>query len=1710
MSNPESPCGELSELFHSMNIDMAMDEEKRWLEQRKAQLFLELTKLHEKTKKGLTIIKSKVYLHQVERLERDWTGIQTDIIKFNAKVENVKNCVSTNDFETIVEIINVIIEHCFSANEQSSSSSSSGLINHTKSNVLFKPKLDVPLFDGNIASWADFKSLFDNLVHSAEHITPVSKLQFLRTRLKGEALSIVARYALTDVNYNLAYTDLVNRYDNKRRLGSYLLQQILQFKQGNLVSYLEKHRHATSELKALDLPSLDDFLLFELCYQNLPVTIQRLLDRELDSNQVPTLNELLQFIQVLARSDELRNDKLMHQDKPTKVNKTVNKAFVSVISNKTPKFNCKVCKGDHKLQICTKFLEMSIDQRIKTAKALGHCLNCLNWHQNACKSTCQCQTCGSKEHHTLLHQPTLPPKVETDSAIPAIVNSCVQNRRSNVLFGTLLCYAKDCFGKLHTIRAVIDSCSDVSIITSHLVKRLGLPIKRASFDVQGITQAIMKPKGCTNVELKSITSNHDLLVQAVILNRICPDLPSECASSSLSTQFDNLQLADPAFFKKAPIDMLLGADVFQDCLSDEVPSIVKGRPSALRTIFGWIIIGNTLENNLQSNDQYTGSPLVMFTKIDSLENLISRFWEQEHVDFRPVSNPEDEECESNFMESHYRLNGRYVVKIPFKSLHPTLGSNRKIAESCYLNLEKKFLNKPDLETSYNEFLIEYLKAGHMQVTSDQMNYILPHHAVFKASSTTKVRVVFDGSAKDHLGISLNDRQYAGPKLQANIDSIIMNFRFHQVAVTSDIKQMYRQILIHPADRHYQHILWRPEKGADIQEFELNTVTYGLTSSPYLAQRVLRQLAADDGENYPLAAHAIKAHCFMDDFCTGASTEKEAKILIDQLINLLQLGGFELRKWITNVPDILSNLPDAHCEKPVTFHDGEPGIKILGLIWEPSSDSFRYVVVPFNASVVTKRSVLSYIAKIHDTMGLLNPIIFAAKYFIQLLWLAHLDWDEQLDPKLHRQWTKFCLDFPDIAQIRIPRHIKVGKYRLIMFSDASEKGMAAVAYIQVESNNEIIDVRVVKAKSQVAPLKKLTINRLELGAAVLSAKLANNILTTIDVPVESSHFFTDSKTVLFWLRKPTHTLKIYEANRINQIHDLTASCTWRHISSAENPADLNSRGATVAELQTSSLWWQGPAFLQTHVSSWKFLYDIPEEVEEENCDIGQSYVTTSIEPNDLFIYIQKFSSYTKLLRVMAYVLRFIQNCKKSSSERRQQFLSAIEIKTSLYSCLRLVQHSEFSEEIECLRLDKPLSRELRKLTPFYDPDLHLLRVGGRLTEASHLPKDTRHPFLLRKSSFFSKLICEYYHKTLMHAGPRTTEATIRAKFWILALHSLVKSVINRCHICYKLRNKPLQPLMAQLPSARVTVAYAFESCALDLGGPFATKESNVKKSTIFKSYLCLFVCLKTRAVHLEMVTDLSTPALLLAFQRFCARRGTPSTIYSDCGTNLKGASRYLKECATFLNNNSDIISSSAAAVGTVWHFNAPHAPNFNGMAEAGIKSAKNLLLRQVGQRTLTFEEFSTLLCRIEAILNSRPITISSTDPNENHYLTPGHFITGRQMMSPPEDIPVGITSNYNERWKEVQELSQSFWRTWSKHYLHQLMQREKWNSASSNIQVGELVYVTGIQSSPLSWPLGKVEEVFPGKDGVVRVVKVKIGSSFFTRPVNKLMKVSASY
>ncbi|XP_076302047.1 uncharacterized protein LOC143220243 [Lasioglossum baleicum] len=1143
---------------------------------------------------------------------------------------------------------------------------------------------------------------------------------------------------------------------------------------------------------------------------------------------------------------------------------------------------------------------------------------------------------------------------------------------------------------------------------------------------------------------------------------------------------DRLELADPEPFDHSPIHLLIGADLYGAILLNDLRQGPFGSPTAQLTIFGWILSGPSTDVGSATHSNVAS----IHTVSSEDDELLKRFWETEEIVTRPHLTEDEERCEEHFCETHQRdETGRYVVRLPFKTYSPPIGDSLAIAARQYTLLERRLERDPGHAQSYHDFLTEYRELGHMEFVplnerSNVPALYLPHHSVIKEDSlTTKLRVVFNASCATSNGTSLNTHLRVGPKLQNDLSAIITRWRQHQFVLTADIAKMFRQIRVHPLDCDYQRILWRPPGSDVVRPCRLTTVTYGTACAPYLAIRVLNQLADDEGDKFPLAKTILQQNIYVDDVLFGADDIDTAREMRRQIRDLHLAGGFQLHKWAANDPALFDESPQRDHELPLDHPlEVDSNLKILGVAWSPRTDTFFFRThIPGDIGS-TKRTVLSSIAKLFDPLGWATPIIITAKILIEELWTGVTSTSDA--------------------------------YELHGFSDASNRAFAAVVYLRVIQADASVKMTLIAAKSKVAPFKTLSIPRLELNAAVLLSKLMESILSTLQCVNATIYCWTDSTVVLDWLNKHPSTWNTFVANRVADIQTRLPSASWRHVPTASNPADCASRGILPSELRDHAIWWHGPPWLGRSPLHWParrtdYRETDPNHDATVTSERRGGVIHTVVPETKPMELPEQFSSWPKLLRITAYLLRFIKNARTTRSSEKTNLtrLTAVEIREARLHWCRIAQCSAFPTEIQALRQGRalPLKSPLLQLHPFLD-EHNIVRLGGRLRH-SMLPYDEKHPIILPNGRI-AELIVDHAHLRALHGGPQLTLRIVRQMFWVIGARNMVRFRIHRCVACTRQGASTSTQIMGDLPSARVTPSRAFFHTGVDYAGPYNVLPVTGRGQHTRKNYVALFVCLSTRAIHLELVGDCSTTAFLAALYRFVSRRGIPSDLYSDNGTNFQGADRELTRAFRTITKDANL-ASRLATDGTTWHFIPSAAPHFGGLWEAEVKAMKHHLRRVVGKHTLSLEEFTTLLCQVEACLNSRPISPLTDDPHDFTVLTPGHFLIGVPLTTVPEETVLNANENRLARYQRVRHMYEHFWRAWSHDYLHSLQQRHKWTKETPNIRVERIVLLKNNLLPPCKWDLARVVDCRPGKDSKVRVVTVRTATSTLTRPIAQI-------
>ena len=1621
------------------------------------------------------------------------------------------------------------------------------------------PTIKVPTFAGNILEWSTFWAAFRSSIDSRTELSNTQKLQYLRQAVKDPDLQALLHSPTESEDmYVSVVAELKDRFNKTREIHAHLVDSLIKLstpKQTriDLRRIVDSIKRTIDSLKHTEHYNLDAFLS-SLVYLILPQRLQTLWDQHTKKDKgVPPVLNLLKFIKEHAEtlpsvitppSDKpsehvQRKNPRKSDQKPTYQNQkgrgTVHS--VSPAATATYKWECLLCKPEkHPLHACPKWATYSITQKLAHISAKTLCSNCLagGHATSACKSTYRCRDCGQR-HHTTIHQPNAPP------ALPVNSTSSSSYQVPDALMPTAQVLLTGPGGQSIKARALIDSGASISLVSKRITQLLDLPLIPSYVPLIAVQGAPSKPSSyITSLTISPIFDREtEIICEPAVVQNVTIDLPTQFVPSLTDLpHIMGLQLADTTYNIPGRIDILLGSYMSPRIMLKQAPRFGEPlEPMANATKFGWAISGPSLchlptstfvsSHHIQHSSENSSEP--------QLDKLIYEFWDAEREEQleQPLSVLENQVQETYLATVQYLAKDkRYQVTLPRRPGAKHLGLSRSQAVSRFLSNERS-VRKRDIYNSFQEVIQAYLDLKHAEPVppSNQLpdlHYYLPMHAVFKHSSTTtKIRVVFDGSATTTTGTSLNQSLLVGPTLQPTLSNLLIKFRTYPIALNADISKMYREILLDPQDKDLHRFVWRATPDEPINDYRMTRVTFGVSASPYLAIRTLQQTADDHGEGYPNVTHHIRTSFYVDDFLGGAATIEEAISLYDEIIPILLQGGFKLCKWRSSSKAVLQHIPtDLHercLVKDVTSPQAQTQSKALGLEWDSQKDDMSPSLCVSKSYTPTKRGIISDVAKTYDILGWISPAILTMKLLYQELWKKGHEWDQTVTPAVKEHHSAWRTDLPNLAQKRIPRPysppgITIHSQQLHGFSDASQVAYGAVVYLRTTFATHPPVISLVTAKTKVASLKPPTIPKMELDGAVLLTKLILNVAPILGISKEDCHTWTDSSIVLAWLDGKPRNIGVYAENRINYIMQRTLPELWRHVPSGENPADCASRGMMPRELLHHTLWWEGPPWLSMEPIAVP--YQPPRKI--DTAPINFIVPASSLAANLNLIS----SSYYYTLATAAWILRFCTRIKlgKPTLLIRPKYLTGEDIQHAETWLLRESQLRTFFKERKALEAEQarkkalpagkkkeedknvlPANSRILSLTPFLDKD-NLLRVGGRLANSSLSPSQQRPIIGDGKDPLIIKMF-KSKHLSLCHCGPSLLLCSIASRFHIVGARRLSRTVCSQCATCRRIAPRPDHQMMADLPAPRVNPTIAFTHTGMDFCGHFNIKMGYVRKPTILKAYICIFVCMTYKAVHLEVVSDETTEAFLACFKRFAARRNCPTHLYSDNGSNFMGAKNQLTRIEQLLleeDANSEVRHYLLQHHHVTWHTNPPASPHFGGLWESAVKSTKKHLKRIMGELKFTFEELTTTACQIEACLNSRPLLpMTSHSQDGLMTLTASHFLMFKTPQAVPEDPRLPKEPHLLSSWNKCQSIIQHFWRRWSKEYLGTLQQRTKWQREKPNLQPEDIVILKTDKVFSCHWPIARILEVHPGQDGRVRVATIKTATGVYKRPTAKL-------
>ncbi|XP_077080710.1 uncharacterized protein LOC143733040 [Siphateles boraxobius] len=1225
-----------------------------------------------------------------------------------------------------------------------------------------------------------------------------------------------------------------------------------------------------------------------------------------------------------------------------------------------------------------------------------------------------------------------------------------------------------------------------------------------------------------------------------------PDNRDEIPTSEAVSAHPHLQAIAsqiPPLDPSAEILLLLGRDIIQ---AHKVRSQVNGpnsAPYAQRLDLGWVVIGdvclsgvhkptvNSFKTNILNNgrptflspcenkicikDKYTES----CHTLNKAQIELGRHIFQQTADDDKVALSAEDALFLEIMHKEFAKDdaNNWVAPLPFRTPRQRLPNNRGQALSRLMSLRKTLKRKPEMREHYVEFLDKIFSKGHAEpahaLSPDQECWYLPSFGVYHHQKPGKIRVVFDSSAQ-YDNVSLNDVLLKGPDLNNTLVGVLMRFRFDPYAVMADVEQMFHNFLVREDHRNYLRFLWFKNHDLDgeVQEFRMRVHVFGNCPSPSVAIYGLKRSAMEGEREYGSDAREfIERHFYVDDGLKSFSSTDEAIDILFRAQKMLAQCNIRLHKISSNCPIITSAFPSEDLATDMQGLDlgqtAPPIQRSLGLGWDLSTDLFKFQVT-VNEKPFTKRGVLSVINSVFDPLGFAVPVIVEGRAILRDISTDICEWDTELPKGKLQQWQQWKDSLKYLRQLEIPRMytsipLSAALTKEIhVFCDASTKAVGAVAYLKLTDRDGHSEVGFLLGKVRLSPKPDITIPRLELCAAVLAVEAAELVQEELDVTVEQMSFYTDSKVVLGYIFNKKRRFHVYVHNRVERIRRFTQTHQWHYVPTHLNPADHATRSLPAEQLSNST-WISGPVFLSNSGKSQvqAELFDLVDPETDNELRPEVTTCATTISKDGLSsVRFERFSSWNVLLRAISKLQHIAQSFKlnpKSSCHgwhSCNEHSSEKQLNQAKKMIIHTVQKEVYSEEMRQVEKGVPLknSSPLSKLSPFVDSN-GILRVGGRLKRAQ-LTSDETNPILIPGKHHLAQLIIKHFHGKVCHQGRHFTEGAVRtAGFWIVGGKRAISRVIFRCVTCRKLRGRQQEQIMAELPEDRLSTDPPFTHVGLDVFGPWPVMIRKTRGGqSDAKRWAVIFTCMSTRAIHIETIESMDTSSFINALRRFFAIRGAVKLLRSDCGTNFVGACKELQIDKQGCHNSK--LHNFLKDSGCKWHFNPPHASHMGGSWERMIGVTRKILdamLLEHRHVRLTHEILVTLMAEITAIVNARPLTAVSTDPENPAILTPAMLLT-QKVATPP--IPPGQFESrdlYRAQWRRVQYLADVFWSRWQREYLSGLQNRRKWKAVKPNLQTGDVVLLKEALEHRNNWPLGLITKIFPSGDGLVRKVEVKI-------------------
>ncbi|KAK6750546.1 hypothetical protein RB195_002489 [Necator americanus] len=1626
-----------------------------------------------------------------------------------------------------------------------------------------KPRqLSLPRFYGDEEEFPEFWAIYETLVDQSKVLSTVEKMLLLRDSLKGRAETAIKGIQLIPQNYKWMINALKKKYGNKPTNRAKIVQKLINLPAAkndadSCMNTFDKIRMLMNQMVSAgqNIPQMQDAMWTEKILEKFPYTIVKNVLVTIQDQDEVKIEDVMDHLEKEINAKKFVDARLKGR---VKFENHPNRRQYGVDVTEPPKLGkiCRFCDNSNHISANCRTIT-DIKSRRNMVKEARQCWKCFSEEHSS--YDCQkpnCPKCGKMHDVSLCistsndgnrtrysagdrsrnqsssntvpvprnntttrnqygngrnngnvrnNQQTNPHTADHSTNHSAEGSVYIDKRKEQVVLMTAEGNVwNNNTRQFEKLLFFFDTGAQKTIIREQTAREFGLPTQKTEIcTMSGIGGHTEKYQ--TNIVPLKISNAFGKEIHMTIQTK--PIITNGFSSVRLNDA-DKQYLQDNEICINNPRvrgehqnpQILVGLDNYYD-LVNTVDTITL--PSGLRiarTVFGPTVHGKGSINSQQEATTITHGLSLVQEQNES--EILQKLFE---LDGLGISS---EECTKNentfeYFKSYSKSisfeNGVVTVPFPLKDNVIDLTDNYGIAYRRLISLQRQLSNNIHQREWYNKIMNDYIQNGvvelvHGQNKNSAGTYYMPHSGVWKPEKAKPLRIVFDASSKRVGQLSLNDVIYTGESFVNKIHDVLVASRTSGIILLCDIEAAFTQIRLVEDHKDLCRFLWlkdmnKPPNRDNIAEYRFNRLPFGNTSAPSILNMAI--LAYLNHKNTPLSLEIAK-NIYVDNILLCATTKEEALEKYTASKNIFREIGMNLREYISNSAEVNRAIPK---------EDRAPtdNIKLLGVKYDTKSDEFVMKVTIPQKEKLTKRDIVSQINSIYDPVGLASPLIIKLKSLMREIYDTGIEWKQYVPQALCIKWNSVIQEINN-ACIRVSRPLlrsptsHTSRISLWVFCDASKMAISTCAYLRCENTNEITSL--ISGKSKLTPKKiQQTIPRLELLAILIGLRMAKTILDSINIEIISVNVASDSEIALQWIRS-SRKLPIFVTNQKDRILRLKTQIEVKsipvhlfHVPTHHNPADVGTRGTT-ASLISDHDWVRGPRWLEHDQQTWlirsidNLSCDQFYEEIEDNQHVNVETTNESAESSRLIIDLARFSRYKTALRTFSVVGKLLSKWVKRCNYTRSTSITLNVLSLYTNEDVIAAEDMEISEKLILAAIHENINvQKLQKRFPnqkIIRDEKGIIRYKSRIQNAN-LPYDAKMPIFIPNYSELARLIIHDLHYGNAHCGKEQTLTLARQRFWIPQPSRMIKKYLRTCNTCKKCH-----------------------------GLPYGAQEM---PQTDYQ---------QIGAVHLEVVENLSAGAFLSSFIRFISRRGVPKLIRTDCGTNFKLGSKVIENLFLENDENGSSVMSYSASEGIKWIFNPPASPWMGGAWERMVGSVKRCFQKSIGRKKLSFEQMTTVISRIEAIINTRPLTkVSATDLDEIP-IRPIDFLQGNLKYSiPSTQLQCGngdtvydpellqTVAQAQEALMFSETIATVFWERWNKEYLTSLRDNQRVllkqpRHVTNTPQIGEIVLIEQEFLPRGNWMYGKVLETVPSADGLVRSAKLLTPNKrVIQRPLNKL-------